>query len=239
MSMKVKKFKSGLAILIAAACAHMPAPQALPLNTDVLIFQGAIFTLQGEWQDSRYIMTYEASFDGFQDNGEPSYLKAIDWKWQGDLISAVSLLEAPGGANNWLAQTDRQIGSGDSVGCTQGGGANAVCTEYLGDSKGFSTLTDLDSLRWVFELSFNELRQRDLFVGNGLRAAFVNGSGTLTAPIMACSGPQNPGCPDPQVEIQPVTAINANVPIPGVPALLLAGLAGLVLSRRRSNALSD
>jgi len=237
--MKVKKYKSGLAILIAAGCAHMPTAQALPLNTDVLDFQGAIFTLQGEWKDSRYIMTYEANFNDFRDNGETSYLKAIDWKWEGDRINAVSLLEAPGGANDWLAQTDKQIGTSDSVGCKQGGGANAVCTEYLANSKGFSTLTGLASLRWVFELSFNELRQRDVLLGNGLRAAFVNGSGTLTAPIMACSGPQNPGCPDPQVEIQPVTAINANVPIPGVPALLLAGLAGLVLSRRRSNALSD
>ena len=214
----------------------MPAANALPLNTDVFVFQGAIFTLQGEWKDSRYIMTYEASFADFQDNGDPSYLRAIDWKWEGDTISAVSLLEAPGGTDHWLAQTDRQIGAGDSVGCKQGGGVNAVCTEYLADSKGFSTVTDLANLRWVFELSFNELRQRDVLLGEGLRAAFVNGSGTLTAPIMSCSGAQNPGCPDPLplVQLQTLAQDNGTVPIPGVPALLLAGVAGLVLSRRRS-----
>ena len=136
---------------------------------------------------------------------------------------------------------DQQISTGDSVGCQSGGGANAVCTEFLGDSKGFSTLTDITDLRWVFELSFNELRQRNVFLGDGLRAAFVNGSGKLTAPIMSCSGAQNPGCPDPLpsplVELQTLADDNGNVPIPGVPALLLAGVAGLFLSRRRGKGL--
>jgi hypothetical protein len=212
------------------------------IDTQVLDFQGAVFTLQGEWKDNRYLMTYQASFAGFQSSEGPSYLKAIDWKWEGeegDTLSSVSLLEAPGSKDQWLAQTNQQISTGDSVGCQSGGGANAVCTEFLGDSRGFSTLTDITDLRWVFELSFNELRQRDVFLGNGLRAAFVNGSGKLTAPIMSCSGAQNPGCPDPRVELQALSLAedNGSVPIPGVPALLLAGLAGLFLSRRSGQGL--
>jgi len=53
---------------------------------------------------------------------------------------------------------------------------------------------------------------------------------------MSCSGAQNPGCPDPLplVQLQTLAQDNGTVPIPGVPALLLAGVAGLVLSRRRS-----
>jgi MYXO-CTERM domain-containing protein len=214
-------------------CVAAPVANATLIDTDVLVFQGAVFTLQGEWKDNRYLMTYQASFAGFQGSEGPSYLKAIDWKWEGDTISSVSLLEAPGSKDQWLAQTNRQISTGDSVGCQPGGGANAVCTEFLGDSRGFSTLTDITDLRWVFELSFNELRQRNVFLGDGLRAAFVNGSGTLTSPIMSCAGAQNPGCPDQRIELQALSDDNGSVPLPGVPALLLAGLAGLFLGRRR------
>lgn len=232
--MKAMSIRRVFASLMLIGCAGAPMANAALIDTDVLVFQGAIFTLQGEWKDDRYLMTYQASFDGFQGSEEPSYLKAIDWKWEGDtIISAVSLLEAPGGKDQWFAQTDQQIGAGDSVGCQSGGGDNAVCTEFLGDSKGFSTLTDIADLRWVFELSFNELRQREMFLGDGLRAAFVNGSGSLTAPIMSCSGAQNPGCPDQRIALQALPEDNGNVPVPGVPALLLAGIAGMFMSRRR------
>ncbi|MEE4145706.1 MAG: hypothetical protein V2I26_12955, partial [Halieaceae bacterium] len=168
--------------------------------------------------------------------------KAIDWKWEGDLISSVSLLEAPGGTDKWLAQTDQQIGTGDSVGCEPGNIAGSVCTEFLGDTKGFATTSTLSQLRWVFELTLSDKyhRQNNRFLGDDLRAAFVDVSGKLTAPIMYCSGPQNPGCPDPLpsplVQLQTLAEENGSVPIPGVPALLLAGFAGLVLSRRRDNA---
>ena len=163
--MKVKNLGPVLALLMMAGSLHIPAAHALLLEKDKLVFQGAVFTLQGEWKDSRYIMTYEASFAGFEDTGEASYLKAIDWKWDGDLISSMYLLEAPGGTDKWLAQTGQQIGLGDSVGCESGGGANAVCTEYLADSKGFSTRTDITDLRWVFELTISDKYHRQRIPG--------------------------------------------------------------------------
>lgn len=231
--MKAMSIRRAFASLMLIACVGAPMANAALIDTDVLVFQGAIFTLQGEWKDSRYLMTYQASFTGFQGSEEPSFLKAIDWKWEGNPITSVSLLEAPGGKDQWLAQPDQQIGTADSVGCQSGGGANAVCTEFLGDSKGFSTLTDIADLRWVFELSFNALRQREIFLGDGLRAAFVNGSGRLAAPIMSCSGAQNPGCPDQRIALQALAEDSGNVPIPGVPALLLVGIAGMFMMGRR------
>lgn len=238
--MKAMSIRRAVASLMLIGCAGAPMANAALIDTDVLVFQGAVFTLQGEWKDSRYLMTYQASFAGFQGSEEPSFLKAIDWKWEGNPINSVSLLEAPGGKDQWLAQPDQQIGTADAVGCQPGGGANAVCTEFIGDSKGFSTLTDSADLRWVFELSFNGLRQREIFLGDGLRAAFVNGSGSLAAPIMSCSGAQNPGCPDQRqrVALQVLEERNGSVPVPGVPALLLAGIAGLFMSRHRGRGLN-
>jgi len=210
---------------------------ATPIGTDTLYFQGAVFTLTGEITEDRYTMTYLADFSGFEGGSGPSFLKAIDWNWDGSyILGSVSLKEAPGGVDQWRTLTSYQIGTGDSVGCEPGEIAGSVCTEFLGDTKGFATTTDIGELRWVFDITISDKyqRQSNRFLGDDLRAAFVDVNGKLTAPIMACSGAQNPGCADqlPLVELQPLARDNGNVPIPGVPALLIAGLAGLFLSRR-------
>jgi hypothetical protein len=237
--MKLKQIGHVLAISIAGICTSIPASQATPIGTDTLHFNGAVFTLTGEWTDDRYVMTYLANFSGFQGDSEASYLKAIDWNWEGTDFSSVSLKEAPGGTDQWRTQTSHQIGTGYSLGCEPGYNLGAVCTEFLGDTKGFATTTELSELRWVFEvnISYKYLRQTDRFLGDSLRAAFVNGSGSLAAPIMSCSGAQNPGCPDQRIALQALAEDNGTVPIPGVPALLLAGIAGMFMSRRRRRGL--
>ncbi len=241
MKANTKSCMAGL--LLLGICGHMHLSHAIPVDRDALEYNGALFELETAWVGGRYQITYSADFSGFQRDTEESYLKAIDWKWEGGNIGSVSLIEAPGGTDDWSAKAFYQIGISDSVGCELGGGSNAVCTDFIGNTQGFSTFTDA-TLSWVFEVSFRDkdVRQRDVLFDGGLRAAFVNGSGKLTAPIMSCSGAQNPGCPDPQIGFQPLLEIQAfseesgNVPVPGVPALLLAGLAGLFLGRRRSRA---
>lgn len=243
--MKLKHIRHLVAISIATFFTYTPISHATPIGTDTLYYQGAVFTLSGDWTEDRYIITYLADFSGFEGGKEPSYLKAIDWNWEGRDISSVILKEAPGGTGQWLTQTSQQIDTVDSFGCKtdQNYDSGAVCTQFLGDTKGFATTTDLSKLRWVFEINFSYkfLRQTDGFLGDGLRAAFVNGSGTgkLITPMMSCSGAQNPGCPDERIELQTQAPSedNGNVPIPGVPALLLAGLAGLFLSRRSGQGL--
>jgi len=238
--MKLTQIRQVLAVSLATIFTSIPLSHGTPIGSDNLYFQGAVFTLTGELTEDRYTMTYLADFSEFEGGREHSFLKAIDWNWDGSyILGSVSLKGAPGRPDQRRTLTSYQIGKGDSVGCKPGDIAGSVCTEFLGDPKGFVTTSEFSALRWVFELSFNELRQRNVFLGNGLRAAFVNGSGKLTPPIMSCAGAQNPGCPDERIELQalPLSQDNGSVPIPGVPALLLAGLAGLFLSRRRRQGL--
>ena len=234
MKGNTKRFTLGL--LLLGLCGHMQLARAMPIDSDMLEYNGAIFELGTEWVDGSYRITYSANFSGFQRDTEQSLLKAIDWKWEGGNIGSVSLIDAPGGVDDWSARTYYQIGSGDSVGCELGGGSNAVCTDFIGNDQGFSTLSDM-TLDWVFEVSFRNrnITQRDVLFDGGLRAAFVNGSGKLTAPIMSCSGAQNQNCPDPRGLSEEI----ASVPIPGVPALLLAGLAGMAMARRRGRGRKD
>ena len=238
--MKLKQIRHAIAVSIATIFTSIPLSHGTPIGSDTLYFQGAVFTLTGEITEGGYTMTYLADFSGFEGGSEPSFLKAIDWNWDGSyILGSVSLKEAPGGVDQWRTLTSYQIGTGDSVGCEPGDIAGSVCTEFLGDTRGFATTTELSDLRWVFEIKMSDkyLRQGNRFLGDDLRAAFVNVGGKLTTPIMSCSGAQNPGCPDPLplVQLRTLAQDNGNVPIPGVPALLLAGVAGLVLSRRRSN----
>ncbi|MBE9538090.1 MAG: hypothetical protein IMF06_03355 [Proteobacteria bacterium] len=225
--MKGKKIDYVLALALVAVCGRMPVSQAMPINEDTLNYQGAIFTLEGEWVDAIYRMTYWANFENFTGTNDQSYLKALDWKWEGGHISTVSLLEAPGGAGDWLAQTSHQIGVGESVGCEIGGGSNAVCTDFVGSESGLSTATEGD-LRWVFEISFKHISQVDVYLRDGLRAAYINDSGSLAAPILSCGAAGEATCAsDPNI-----TPASASVPVPGVPALLIIGLAGMSLCRK-------
>ena len=230
--MKGRKIDYVLALALAAVCSRMPVSHAMPINADTLNYQGALFTLEGEWDAATYRMTYWANFDNFEGSDEQSYLKAIDWKWEGGKISSVSLLGAPGGAGNWMAQTSYQIGVGESVGCEQAGGSNAVCTEFRGSEPGLSTGTEGD-ISWVFEITFKSTRQVDVFLRDGLRAAYINDSGSLAAPIMSCGAAGDSTCSSDSNATAPRSALDsANVPAPGVPALLIIGLAGLSLCRR-------
>ena len=236
--MKLKQIRHVLALAMGLSLASAPVSQATPIGTDTLYFQGAVFTLTGEWTEGGYTMTYLADFSGFEGGSEPSFLKAIGWNLEGSIIlGSVSLKEAPGGTDQWKTLTSNQTGTGDYHSCEPGDNIRKVCTEFLGDPKGFATTTDLGDLRWVFEINMSDkyLRPGNRFLGDALRAAFVNGGGRLTAPIMSCSGAQNPGCRDPLplLQLQTQALDNGNVPIPGVPALLLAGIAGMFLSRRR------
>ena len=240
--MKLTKVRHALAVSMVTIFTSIPLSHGTPIDTDTLYFQGAEFTLTGEWKAQRYVMTYLADFSGFEGGSESSFLKAIDWNWEGSyILGSVSLTEAPGGTDQWRTLTSHQIGTGDSVGCEPGDIAGSVCTEFLGDTKGFATTTALGELRWVFEVEISNKyhRQGNRFLGDDLRAAFVDISGKLSTPIMSCSGAQNPSCPDPLplVQLQTLVQDNGTVPIPGVPALLIAGVAGLALSRRRSNPL--
>ena len=220
-----------VALALMVVCGRVPAALAVPITVDTLNYQGAVFNLKGEWDDGLYRMTYTADFNNFQDTEGQSYLNAIDWKWEGAGINSVFLAEAPGGVDDWKTQTFHQISSGDSSGCEKTGGANAVCTEFLGDALGLSVATD-ELLSWVFEISFkndfNNTRQRDMLLGRGVRTAFVNDIGRLTTPIMSCENAEGAICSSDQIP-------PANVPSPGVPALLIIGLGGLWLFRRGKN----
>jgi hypothetical protein len=214
--MKGKKSKLSLAVLaLLAICGRIPVALATPIIVDELNYQGAVFTLGGEWKraGSIYTMTYTAQFDDFQDADDQSYLTAIDWKWEGAKIDTVSLLEAPGagGTGDWTVQTSSQIG-GDAGKCLDTGDSNAVCTDFNG--LGLSTAQD-GLLSWVFEIHFRELNLQQSFLQGGVRSAYVS-AGSLAAPDLLFIAPLSEG---------------ANVPVPGVPALLLIGLAGLSLCR--------
>jgi len=220
-----------VALALMALCGRVPAALAVPITVDTLNYQGAVFNLNGEWDGGLYRMTYTADFTDFQDPGGQSYLKAIDWKWNGAGINSVFLAKAPGDRNQWETRRFYQISGGDSASCEKKGGSNAVCTEFLGGGPGLSVATD-ELLSWVFEISFkngfNNVRQRDMLLGRGLRTAFVNDTGTLTTPIMSCENAEGAICSSDQIP-------TANVPTPGVPALLFIGLGGLWLFRRSKN----
>ena len=228
--MKGKKIDYLLLLALVAVCGHMPVSQAIPINSDTLNYQGALFTLEGEWDKAIYRMTYWANFDAFEGSSDQSHLKALDWKWEGSAISSVSLMEAPGGTEEWATQTFYQIDVGESVGCKKGGGSNAVCTEFTGsESPGLSTATEGD-LSWVFEITFKSIRQVDVFLRDGLRAAYINAGGSLIAPVMTCGAEGELSC------ASGLDNIGAqDVPAPGVPALLIIGLAGLFLCRAGGN----
>lgn len=220
--MKGKKRNLSLAALaLVAICGRVPTALAVTTIIDTMNYEGAIFTLGGEWEIERsiYTMTYTAQFGPSQNPQVQSYLKAIDWKWDGGTIDTVALLEAPGGKENWNAQTSRQIG-GEAAQCLEAGDSNAVCTEFNG--LGLST-SDTGLLSWVFEISFKDFNQQESFLGGGVRSAYVT-SGSLAAPVMRFFEPL------------PETT---NVPVPGVPALLLIGLAGLSLCRASAGKASN
>lgn len=230
--MKVKSIKHVLVMAVVAICGQMSATQAIPINTDTMDYQGALFTLEGKWTSgSNYEMTYWANFDNFEGAAEQPYLKAIDWKWEGAKISTVSLKSAPGDSVEWMTKTQHQIGFGDLVGCEPGGGSNAVCTEFTGEGVGLSTKTKGD-ISWVFNISFKHFNQIDLFLEEGLRNAYVDDSGLFAAPILACDTLDDAICSDALDVIAPLSLDGAEIPSPGVPALLAIGLVGLLLVRR-------
>lgn len=231
--MKTKRNHYKMSLLLATLCSLGQLSQATPIGSDTLVYQGAVFTLDSGWDGARYLVTYRANFSTFQGEENEFYLKAIDWNWIDGDLGDVTLTAAPGDLRDWVARSNQQISVGDSPGCETGGGSDAVCAEYIGDAKGFSTFGSTEDLSWVFEVGFKTIRQKDVFFGGGFGAAIVNGSGKLTAPTMSCSGAQNPGCPDQRIEVQALAEDNGNVPIPGVPALLLAGIAGMFMMGRR------
>ena len=232
--MMIKRAHLKLALILATICGHAQLAQATPLVSDSLSYRGAVFTLDSGWVEDRYLVTYNADFSGFQGDADQAYIKAIDWNWVDGDIASVDLRSAPGDSTDWQTQQNQQIGLGDAVGCGTGGGPDAVCTQYLGSGAGFSALESTDELSWVFEIGFRTFRQRDVMFGGGFNAALVDGKGFLSAPTMACNTQQNPGCPDVPAPLTERQEDNGSVPIPGVPALLLAGLAGLFISRRPS-----
>ncbi len=218
-----KRFYSTAAALLLAL-ASLPAAQAIPINHATINQDGALFTIEGEWVNaSTYQLTYWANFDNFDNGGGEDFVTAIDWKWQGGTISAVSLLDAPGSLTDWSARAFQQITYGETVGCAEGGGFSAVCTQYVGEGVGLSTGLSGD-LSWVFEVSFKDVRQQDLLLGRGPRAGIIGGDGPLAAPLGITA------------MALPLVVVDAQVPLPGVLPLCLIGLAGLVLQRRRARA---
>jgi hypothetical protein len=212
--MKGKKSKLSLAALaLLAICGRIPVALATPIIVDELNYQGAVFTLGGEWIDRIYRMTYTAQFGASESSGDRSLLTAIDWKWEGGKIHSVLLREAPGGTDAWRAQISHQIG-GDAFGCLEDGDSNAVCTEFVGPGAGLFT-DQAETVSWVFDISFKHLTQQNGWLKQGPRRAYVNETGRLATPTMAADVP----------------AEVAAVPVPGLPALLLIGLAGLSLCR--------
>jgi hypothetical protein len=236
--MKAKRNYFRLALLMAALCGHSVLSQATSISGDTLDYRGAVFSLDSGWDGNRYLITYRANFSGFQGDEDQSYLKAIDWSWIDGDIGSVTLTTAPGDLSNWVAQTNQQIGPGDSPGCETGGGSDAVCTQFVGSEQGFSTFGFSEELTWVFEIGFKELRQRQVFFEGGFSAA-VAGSGKLTTPVMSCLTAQNPACPDLPQQLARLSDDNGNVPSPGVPALLAVGFAGLLLRRRLDKGSAD
>ena len=233
MMMKTTHLK--LVLFLATICGHTQLSQATPLVSDSLNYRGALFTLESGWVENRYLVTYRADFSGFQGDADQAYIKAIDWNWVEGGIDSVELKSAPGHSTDWDTQQYQQIGLGDALGCGTGASQDAVCTQYSGSGAGFSALDSTEDLSWVFEISFRTFRQRDVMFNGGFTAALVDGKGFLSAPIMACNTQQNPGCPDVPAPLTELQEDNGSVPVPGVPALLLAGLAGLFISRRRPN----
>jgi hypothetical protein len=229
--MKAKRNHFRLALLLAALCGHSVLSQATPIGGDTLDYRGAVFSLDSGWDGSRYLITYRANFSGFQGDQDQSYLKAIDWSWVNGDIGTVTLTAAPGDLSNWVAQTNQQIGLGDSPECEAGGGSDAVCTQFVGSDQGFSTFGSSEDLTWVFEIGFKEFRQREVLFEGGFGAAVI-GSGKLTDPVMSCLTAQNPACADQRLEIEELSDDNGSVPSPGVPALLAVGFAGMLLRRR-------
>ena len=233
--MKHSNLKRLRAIALFALCSHAVVSQAIPINTSTVDYNGALFTTEGEWTDpSTYSMTYWANFADFEGTGEQSFLKAIDWKWEGAGISSVSLLDAPGSTDDWLTQAFYQISVGDSVGCEKNGGANAICTEYTGSEAGLSTDSDAD-FRWVFEITCKNVRQQDLLLDSSIRSGYVNSLEGFAAPLVTCDPGDESSC---NAFTDGLAALSlapdsAEVPVPGVPALLLIGMAGLCFARRR------
>jgi hypothetical protein len=202
---------------VLAAFAYVPASQAIPINDSTINQDGAVFTIDGEWLNaSTYQLTYWANFDDFASGDGNDFLKAIDWKWQGSEVSAVSLVGAPTSLSDWSARAFQQISDGETVGCEKGGGFGAVCTEFVGEGFGLS-MAPAGDLSWVFEVSFKNVRQGDLL--RGPRVGVVN-DGALAAPLGITA-----------VAFPLTEEINGQVPAPGVLSLFLIGLAGLVAGR--------
>ncbi len=236
--MKQMKSRMIQALALVALCSQATLSQAIPINDSTVDYNGALFTTEGEWTDpSTYSMTYWANFAGYEGTGDQSFLRAIDWKWEGAGISSVSLLEAPGSTDDWMTQAFYQIAVGESVGCEKNGGSNAICTEYIGAGAGLSTDSS-DDFRWLFEITFKNVRQQDLLLDSTIRSGYVNNNGGFASPLVSCSPGNESVCSSFAganiVSLQsPGTADAATVPIPGVPALLFIGLAGLLATRRR------
>ena len=207
------------ALGMALVLGQVGVSHATPIDVQTVNYNGAVLSIEGEWQNpSVFRVTYSANFDNFLGD---DYLAAIDWKWEGAQINSISLLSAPTDVNDWLTQPFYQIDFGEDVGCAKGGGQGAVCTEYVGEGVGLSTLLEGD-LSWMFEVTFKHARQGDWLRNQGPRAGYQDG---LASPlgIVALAAPLN-------------GEVNGQVPEPGALSLLLIGLSGLLLGRRSQRA---
>ena len=223
--MKRANLAISAAMGLVLAVIHIGGAQAIPITDDTFEQDGAQLTIEGDWLNaSTYQVTYWANFDNFQSSGGDAYLTAIDWQWRtdqwnGGKISSVSLVQAPGSVTDWFAQPFFQIDYGVSPGCAPGGGFGAVCTEHTGGGFDLSTALTGD-LSWVFEVTFKDVRQQALLLGRGLRADYDS---TLASPLGVTTRFARPD------------AVDAQVPAPGALPLVLIGLAGLVMGRRRQS----
>jgi hypothetical protein len=204
----------GMALVLGQA----GASHATPIDIQTLDYNGAVLSVDGEWQSaSVFEVTYNANFAHFLGAEGEDFLAAIDWKWEGAQINSISLLSAPTELSDWMTQPFYQIDFSEDAGCAKGGGQGAVCTEYVGAGAGLSTSLQGD-LSWVFEVTFKNARQGDWLRNQGPRAGYQDG---LASPlgIFTTGAPLN-------------NEVNGQVPEPGALSLLLIGLAGMLLGRR-------
>jgi hypothetical protein len=208
---------------MALVLGQVGASHATPIDIQTLDYNGAVLSIDGEWQSgSVFQVTYKANLDNFLAGEGEDFLAAIDWKWVGAQIKSISLLSAPTDPNDWQTQPFYQIDFGEDVGCAKGGGQGAVCTEYVGREDAMLSMSLGGEFSWVFEVTFKHARQGDWLRNQGPRVGYQDG---LASPlgIIATAAPLN-------------GEVNGQVPEPGALSLLLMGLAGMLLGRRRQRA---
>ena len=208
---------------MALVLGQVGASHAVPIDIQTLDYNGAVLSVDGEWQSaSMFKVTYNANLDNFVGGEGEEFLAAIDWKWVGAQVNTISLLSAPTDVNDWLTQPFYQINFGEDVGCTKGGGQGAVCTEYVGKESARLSMSEGGDLSWVFEVTFKNAKQGDWLRNQGPRVGYQDG---LASPlgIFALAAPLN-------------GEVNGQVPEPGPMSLLLIGLAGMLLGRRSQRA---